>query len=162
MTEHWIGLSLISLITALLGCATYTDLKARLIPNPIPIAIAALAPVFWINSGLAPWPGFGLMILQALACLAVFGFIFTRGLMGGGDVKLISALALWLPSIALIEFLLRMSILGGFLALIQVITARLRPRSEPIEVPYGVAIAAAALLSLGAIYGRGEPYLKAF
>lgn len=88
MTAHWTGLSLIIMIAALLGYATYTDLKSRLIPNRIPATIGALAPLSWAATGLAPWPGFALMALQAVACLAVFGFLFARGLMGGGRCQI--------------------------------------------------------------------------
>lgn len=148
MTLQDANLGLTVIVAGLLLGATLTDLKARVIPNQIPFAIVALAPLFWIANGTAFWPGSALMIGQSLACLVVFGAFFSRGLMGGGDVKLIAALALWFPGIALLNFLVLMSVLGGLLTLAQLLIAKLRKSEDPIEVPYGVAIAAAALWAL--------------
>ena len=148
MTPQDASLGLTLIVTGLLAGATLTDLKARVIPNRIPLAIAALAPLFWIANGTALWPTSAFLIGQAVACLAVFGAFFSRGLMGGGDVKLIAALALWFPGMTLLNFLVLMSVLGGLLTLAQLVIAKLRKSTDPIEVPYGVAIAAAALWTL--------------
>ena len=73
---------------------------------------------------------------------------FALGQMGGGDVKLIGALALWLPVQPLIWMVLWMSLLGGGLTLLLVAEKRIRRGGKPLEIPYGVAIAIAALLVL--------------
>ena len=68
--------------------------------------------------------------------------------MGGGDVKLIAALALWLPVSPLLWMLVVMSLLGGALTLILMIEKWVRNRTETPEIPYGVAIAIAGLVAL--------------
>jgi prepilin peptidase CpaA len=74
------------------------------------------------------------------------------GWMGGGDVKLLGALALWLPLVPLMRMLFAMSLLGGVLTLIVVAVHRLRKLKTSPEVPYGVAIASAGLWVIGELY----------
>ncbi|MGZ8337759.1 MAG: prepilin peptidase, partial [Allosphingosinicella sp.] len=66
---------------------------------------------------------------------------FAMGAMGGGDVKLIGALALWLPWQAVLLMIVIMSLAGGALTLAMVVRKKLARSKAPIEVPYGVAIA---------------------
>jgi prepilin peptidase CpaA len=69
--------------------------------------------------------------------------------MGGGDVKLLGALALWLPVGPLVWMLCAMSIAGGAITLVLLAErAWRRGAGTPVEVPYGVAIAMAGLLVL--------------
>ncbi|RYD64372.1 MAG: peptidase, partial [Sphingomonadales bacterium] len=71
------------------------------------------------------------------------------GQMGGGDVKLIGALALWLPVQPLVWMLILMSLIGGALTLLLLAEKRWQRKSGvPLEIPYGVAIAMAMLLVL--------------
>ena len=133
----WIVLAL------LLGVTIVTDLKSRTIPNWLTLMVALLGVAFCLMSGLPFWPELSLRLGQAVLVLAGFGFLFSRGLMGGGDVKLIAALALWFNFSALLNFLVLMSLLGGVLSLVYLILARRTPQEAPIEVPYGVAIALA-------------------
>ena len=93
--------------------------------------------------------GHGLQIGVAALVFAFFAGAFALGQMGGGDVKLIGALALWLPVQPLIWMLILMSLIGGALTLLLVAEKRLRRRGTmPLEIPYGVAIAIATLLVL--------------
>jgi prepilin peptidase CpaA len=69
--------------------------------------------------------------------------------MGGGDVKMIGALALWLPGKALLFMLMVMSIIGGVLTLIMMIDHWRRKAPGAVETPYGVAIAMASIVALG-------------
>jgi prepilin peptidase CpaA len=68
--------------------------------------------------------------------------------MGGGDVKLIAALALWLPVDDFMTMLMVMSIAGGVVTLAMIVEGKLRRAGGAIEVPYGVAIVFAALMSI--------------
>ena len=61
---------------------------------------------------------------------------------------MIGALALWLPLVPLMWMLISMSLIGGAITLILLIERAARKRSAVIEVPYGVAIAIAALFAL--------------
>ena len=92
------GLSwiLLGLLAPLLLAACWTDLRTREIPNGLNFAIALLAIPFWWATALAFWPDVALQIGVAALVFAIFAGAFAMGMMGGGDVKLIGALALWL------------------------------------------------------------------
>ncbi|RYD18274.1 MAG: peptidase, partial [Lysobacteraceae bacterium] len=102
------------------------------------------------------WPDMALQLGVALAVFAVFLLVFHFGLMGGGDVKLIVALALWLPFPAYLSMLMVMSIAGGVVTIVMMAERVIKKTSATIEVPYGVAIAFAGLLALR------EPLLNQF
>ncbi|MGA9430289.1 MAG: prepilin peptidase, partial [Xanthobacteraceae bacterium] len=95
----------------------------------------------------------------AAAVLAVAFVCFARGWIGGGDAKLAAATALWLGFANLFTYLVYASLLGGALTLLIVQFRTLplprllagrewaeRLHSQGAGVPYGVALAAAALL----------------
>ncbi|MDQ8755390.1 prepilin peptidase [Sphingosinicella sp. LHD-64] len=132
---------LLALLAALLLVATWTDLRSRTIPNWLNLAIAVLAVPFWWASNLPLWPDAVLQIGVALLIFSLFAGVFALGAMGGGDVKMIGALALWLPWQALLVMLVIMSIAGGVLTVALLIRRKLARSETPIEVPYGVAIA---------------------
>jgi len=132
---------LLIILAAMLAVASWCDLKTRTIPNTLNIAIALLAIPFWWATGLAFWPDIALQIGLAILIFSVFAGAFAIGAMGGGDVKLIGALALWLPWQALLMLLVIMSLAGGALTGAMLARKRLTRREEQIEVPYGLAIA---------------------
>ena len=140
---------LLGALALLLLYASYGDLKARTIPNSLNIAIALLAIPFWWASGLAPWPDMALQVGVAALAFAFFAGAFALGAMGGGDVKLIGAIALWLPWPALLLMLVIMSLAGGALTLALMIRKKLARTEGPLEIPYGVAIAFAGLWMIG-------------
>lgn len=140
---------LLGVLALLLLYVCHGDLKSRTIPNGLNIAIALLALPFWWASGLAPWPGMALQVGVAVLTFAVFAGAFALGAMGGGDVKLIGALALWLPWQALLVMLVIMSLAGGALTLAMMIRKKLARTEGPLEIPYGVAIAFAGLWMIG-------------
>jgi prepilin peptidase CpaA len=144
--------ALLAILALLLLIAAVTDLKARIIANRLNLAIALLAPTYWWASGLAPWPDMALQAAVGLIVFAIFAGLFARGWMGGGDVKLLGALALWLPWVPLMRMLFAMSVLGGVLTLIVVAVHRMRKLKTSPEVPYGVAIASAGLWVIGELY----------
>ena len=141
------NLLLAGLLTALVAAAT-TDIRSRTISNALNLAIALVAPLFWWTTGLTLWPGAALQIAFALAVFAAFAALFALGAMGGGDVKLIGALALWFPVAPFLSLLTLMAILGGVLTAAMLLFHKLRPTDRPLEVPYGVAIAAAGAWSI--------------
>ena len=90
-------------------------------------------------------------VWTSTACAA----LFAAGAMGGGDVKLLTALALWLPPARFAQLLVVMALTGGVLALLCVMgpTMKRRSRQQPASaVPYGVAIAGGALWVLARDY----------
>jgi prepilin peptidase CpaA len=154
---EWVVTLLLLALALLLVSAGIQDARTREIANWKNAAIALMAPLWWWASGWALWPD---VAVQLGVALLVFGFFlgaFALGQMGGGDVKMIGALALWLPVMPLVWMLVLMSLIGGALTIVMVIEKKWR-RSDgaPVEIPYGVAIAIAALLVLR------EPIFKQF
>jgi prepilin peptidase CpaA len=137
------------LIAALLAIAliraAWGDLQTRTIPNWLNIAIAAGAPLWWWTTGWALWPDIPIQLGFAIGIFAIFAGCFAIGAMGGGDVKLITALSLWLPLTPLVRMLFVMAVLGGIVTLVTLAVHRLHKRSGSPEVPYGVAISVAGL-----------------
>jgi prepilin peptidase CpaA len=139
---------LFGVLALLLLSAGIEDARTREIANWKNIVIALLAPLWWWAHGMALWPEIAIQVGIALLVFAFFAGAFALGQMGGGDVKLIGALALWLPVVPLVWMLVIMSLLGGALTLLLVAEKWIRRGGKPLEIPYGVAIAIAALLVL--------------
>ena len=132
---------LFGVLAAALALAALRDWRSRRIPNWLNAGIALLAIPFWWASGLSIWPDVAVQIGLAAALLLVFWLAFAVGMMGGGDVKMIAALALWLPPAAMIKLLLIMSIAGGVLTIAMLIPHRIAKAKGQPEIPYGIAIA---------------------
>jgi prepilin peptidase CpaA len=147
---------LLGALALLLVSAGIQDARTREIANWKNAAILLLAPLWWWASGLSLWPDIAIQIGVATIVFAFFFGAFAMGWMGGGDVKMIAALALWFPVQPLAWMLIVMSLLGGALTLLLVIERAARKKTGALEIPYGVAIAIAALLTLR------EPILNQF
>ncbi|QIG79147.1 A24 family peptidase [Stakelama tenebrarum] len=143
-------------LALLLVSAGIEDARRREIANWKNAAIALMAPLWWWGAGLSLWPDIAIQIGVAALVFALFVGAFALGQMGGGDVKLIGALALWLPIQPLIWMLILMSLLGGALTLLLVVERYFRRTREALEIPYGIAIALATLIVLR------EPILNQF
>ena len=142
---------LVALAIALLVAAA-TDWRRRQIDNWLNLAIAVGAPVFWWASGLSLWPGVALQVGVGLAAFAVFAAMFALKWMGGGDVKLLTALALWIEPTWFLKLLMVMAIVGGVLTLVMGMWHITRRQRDRLSIPYGVAIAIAGLWVLGTHY----------
>ena len=145
---------LVALAIALVFAAI-SDIRHRRIENWVNAAIALSAPVFWWASGLALWPdmamqfGFALLICVPLVTLWGIGQSLGIVVLGGGDVKFLGALALWLTPLAFLDLLLVMAFVGGAIAVGFIVRRVVWKPKTPGTVPYGVAIAAGALWVLG-------------
>ncbi len=147
-------------LSGLLLAATLSDLTQFKIPNVIPILVVALALVK-IGIGMEVEPLIAHFLLFAL--VLVLGLLaFAARLLGGGDVKLIAALALWFEPAAFASFITITGLAGGLLALLLLAARRpaviaamggsghtpssLQPLLDPkAPVPYALPIAFAAL-----------------
>jgi prepilin peptidase CpaA len=142
-------------LAVLLFAAAIVDIVKFAIPNTIVLAIIALFGLWLltIDVGLREVAS---SIAAALILFAIGLFLFSRNVLGGGDVKLISALGLWTGLAHLPRFLLVMAVAGGALAVVVLIASLLKSLAKsrfPISftalatarIPYGVAIAAAGL-----------------
>ena len=147
-----LSLGLLLALGGLLLAAGIEDARRRTIGNGTNAAVALLAPGWWWAQGYALWPDMALQIVLAAVVLALFAGAFAAGMMGGGDVKLIAALALWLPLVPLLNLLIVMSLAGGVVTLLMIAERRWRSKKGSgegvLEIPYGVAIAFAGLLAL--------------
>ncbi|HOB12799.1 MAG TPA: prepilin peptidase [Novosphingobium sp.] len=101
-----------------LAIAAVTDLRRRQIDNWLNAAIALCAPLYWWASNLTLWPDVAWQIGICLIVFFGFAVIFARGGMGGGDVKLLAALALWLPPMVFFSVLFLTSLVGGAMSMV--------------------------------------------
>jgi prepilin peptidase CpaA len=145
------GLSwiLIAALAAALGLAALCDWRSRTIPNWLNLSIALAAIPFWLAIGLPLWPGAALQVGVAIGVFALFALAFQLGMMGGGDVKMLAALALWLPPLAVMQLLMIMSVAGGALTAAMLIRHRMAKSEGALEIPYGIAIAFGGLWLIG-------------
>ena len=147
----WLALALL----VLLLLAGIEDARTREIANGKNAAIALLALPWWWANGLGgidiAW-----QVGVALIVFALFFAAFQLGQMGGGDVKMIAALALWLPPGAVLSMLMVMSLLGGVLTLLFLADRWWRRAAQVAEIPYGIAIAIAGMLAIA------NPFLTHF
>ena len=137
------------LAIVLFAAAAMSDLRWRRIPNMIPCALAALG--LLRLAILAPgWASSGLEAAIALAIFTLGAAAFHRGLLGGGDVKLLAAGGVWLGADAVASFLLLTALAGGILALVWIMRRSFAPPicAEAAALPYGVAIAAGGILAM--------------
>jgi prepilin peptidase CpaA len=144
-----LGLAIILVVAAVIDVRTFT------ISNRLNLTVAALAPLYWWSIGLPLWPDAAIQVGGAAAVFAVLAVTFYIGMMGGGDVKLAAALALWFSPASTLKFLVIMSLAGGLLTLVVLILHRMgrmplpppegEKESVKPEVPYGVAIAIGGL-----------------
>lgn len=151
-----LSVGLLGTVVLMVLAAAVWDLRTRTIPNGLNAAIALLAIPFWWASGMKLWPDVVIQLGLGLALLGAFAAAFAMGAMGGGDVKLIGALGLWLPLNAVMALLIIMSLAGGVLTIVMLVRHRLAKHEHPLEIPYGVAIA------VGAVWLIGEQFLNQF
>jgi prepilin peptidase CpaA len=140
--------ALLAALVLLLVSAGIEDARTREIANWKNAAILALAPLWWWSNGLSLLPDVALQLAVGGVVFALFCGAFYFNWMGGGDVKMIGALALWLPFQALAWMLIVMSLLGGALTVLLVVERLVRRKDGNIEIPYGVAIALAGLIAI--------------
>ena len=154
MTNFGLTDILLSVLAIILVVAAVIDVRTFTISNRLNATVALLAPLYWWSEHLPLWPDIALQVGIAVAVFAMLAATFYIGMMGGGDVKLAAALALWFSPASTIKFLVIMSLAGGLLTVIILIAHRMKPGriknsdgetgGKP-EIPYGVAIAVGAL-----------------
>ena len=136
---------LCAILALMLLWAAVIDIKTRTIANRLNLAIALMAPLFWWAMGVELWPDAAIRVGVAISVFILFALAFQFGAMGGGDVKLAAALALWFAPGNTLFLIVMMSLAGGVLTVIVMIEHKVRKNAGRPEVPYGVAIAFGAL-----------------
>jgi prepilin peptidase CpaA len=151
-----------------LAVIAYGDMRTRRIPNvlSLSIAILGLLRIILVYDSVAA----GHTLAAGTAIFAASFLLFWYGAIGGGDAKLVAATGLLVGYDDVFGFLLLMSVCGGVIALAMLARERLRlcrwlpsrwaRMSSAMEtggciaaparptVPYGVAIAAAGVVTL--------------
>ncbi len=161
MLSQYLQYGLLIALAIALVFAAFTDIKSRQISNKLNLAIVVGAPVFWFASGISFLPEGPTMfaptsvIFQIVIALAVFivsAGLFAIKMMGGGDVKLLTALALWIEPSAFMQLLIIMAIAGGVLTIVMGAYHFIQRQKERLAIPYGVAIAFGGLWVLTTTY----------
>jgi prepilin peptidase CpaA len=146
------------LFPALMAFAASSDLLTMTISNRLSLALAGGFFLLTIATGMSLAVIGMHLVAAALVLVISFGF-FSQGWIGGGDAKLAAATALWFGFDYLLDYLLYASLFGGVLTLV-LIQFRHLPLPGPLArqswilrlhetgggVPYGIALAAAALI----------------
>jgi prepilin peptidase CpaA len=145
------------LFPALMAFAASSDLLTMTISNRLSLALAGGFFVLTLFTGMS-LHAFGMHLAAAAVVLVTAFAFFSRGWIGGGDAKLAAATALWFGFDYLLDYLIYASLFGGALTLailqfrklpLPAALARqgwiLRLHETEGGVPYGIALAAAAL-----------------
>jgi len=146
------------LFPALMAFAASSDLLTMTISNRLSLALAASFFLLTVITGMSLTVIGMHLAAAALVLVVCFGF-FSMGWIGGGDAKLAAATALWFGFDHLLDYLVYASLLGGVLTLVLLQFRKYplpcflinQPWAERLHepgggVPYGIALAAAALL----------------
>jgi prepilin peptidase CpaA len=139
----------------LMFCAAIEDLRRLVIPNAVVMGLCTLWPLQLASAADISLSGSAAAAICAMAVFAAGALLFSRGLLGGGDVKLLTAATLWAGPGLTPALLIVTAVLGGVLTLALLSPLAVRAVFAPtaaasaakrIPVPYGVAIAGAALI----------------
>ncbi|HYD99100.1 MAG TPA: A24 family peptidase [Alphaproteobacteria bacterium] len=138
----------VAVLAATCIAAAVCDLRAYIIPNRLPLILALAFAGYAAATPEIGWLGH---LLTGAAAFAAGALLFARGWIGGGDVKLFAALALWAGPARISDTILVMS-LSGAAAALALLAWRARRAAAPEAgpplaqpMPYGIALAAAGL-----------------
>lgn len=162
--------AVVAVILLLFSC--WTDIQYRIIPNIISVMLI-LNYFIGFFSGVDTFPVFN-SVLAFIIMFTSSAALFAFGLLGGGDVKLVSAASFYVGIHNLPVFTILIGLFGGVLSVIYIFfyfyvrffqqkrknikTDQLfiaSKTTKKIQLPYGVAIACATLV---VIFISGNPY----
>ena len=165
MAPAFVNHVLMASLVGLLAWAAIADYRTYLIPNRVSLAIAALYPVYVLTRhGNVDWQG---AFIVASTLLVIGVLLFRFRIVGGGDIKLLTATALWMGPGEILAFLFITAIAGLALTVLTISHLRyLRPWPAPAlasdqtavlklrqSVPYGIAIALGGILTVPRLFG---------
>lgn len=145
-------------LAVLLVVAAWQDLRTLNISNSLPLSIVVTF-VVWSILGLVAGTLTAQGIALSLGCAAALFLVaaagFAAGMMGGGDVKLAAAVALFAGPALVVDFLLVVGLVGGVLGIVALAGVPIGPVANADgatvrgrlqgRLPYGPAIAAGGL-----------------
>lgn len=137
-------------LSLLLAVGAITDIRERRLANWLSLALL----LFGLAHGFAlgGLSGLGWHGAHAVIALLVGMALFALGVIGGGDAKFYAGTAAYFPISAGLDLLLWVALAGGAAVLgwfgLRMVLRRERPSPDSAQAkfPYGVAIAAGALL----------------
>lgn len=152
-----------ALIVILIWVA-WEDVQRRIIRNGIVASVALLAPLVWMLQGYPLLPSVDMghdwitgvatflyptsivgIIAVALLAFGLFLTFFAIGMMGGGDVKLLGALALGFTPMEMLRLLIVEALAGVVVSAAAFVHHRSTKKPGRTEVPRGVSIAFAGI-----------------
>jgi prepilin peptidase CpaA len=150
--------ALLVIFPGLMACAAASDLLTMTIPNKLSLALVVAFAGFALAGTLA-WDAILMHVAAGTVVLLLCFAMFAFGWIGGGDAKLAAAIALWFGFGVLLDYLLLAAVAGGALT-IAILCLRgttlpafalrwdwlTRLHDRRSGVPYGIALAAAALV----------------
>ena len=149
---QWLALSFVILLVV----AAIEDAVRLRISNIIVglVLLGAIVTAFVLGIELRMWQNLALLAVS----LAIGTPLFGRGILGGGDVKLLAATFAWFNLSAAPWVLMAVSLSGGVLALLIIALRKVnwsdktRQRVVLLQrrgpIPYGIAITAGALIAV--------------
>jgi len=155
----------LTILPALLILTAIWDITSFTIPNYLVLALLSLFILFAGGAAIGGtglgWDEAGYHLLAGVIGLVLGMVLFATGIIGGGDAKLFAVTTLWLGLNALFQYALLVTLLGGVLTLAILFIRRTplplfllkyewvrRLHDRKAGIPYGVALAAAALITL--------------
>ncbi|MBV9747218.1 MAG: prepilin peptidase [Acetobacteraceae bacterium] len=146
------------LFPALMAFAASSDFLTMTISNKVSLALVAGFLGLVLLTGMSPVDVASHVGAGGVVLVVAF-VLFSCGWIGGGDAKLAASTALWFGFDHLLPYLIDASLLGGALTLL-LIYLRLTPLPPALQgrrwaerlheknggIPYGIALAVAALL----------------
>lgn len=159
-----IKLTVLVLLAGLFALLAHADLTRRRLPNRWIAYYALLFPFYaWgMEMGWMQLIGHG---VTALATFLLLLLLFTRGGIGGGDVKLGTVVMLWAGVSSSASVLIVVSLAGALLGMAGWLTDKCRTSQTTSEtawqaalsarrgVPYGVALVCGGITALAEQYG---------
>jgi len=147
----------LALFPAMMAFAASSDFLTLTISNRVSLILVGGFVALAVIAGVSAADVLSHLAAGCVVLVAAFS-LFARGIIGGGDAKLAAATALWLGFDHLLPYLLYASLLGGALS-VGLIWFRMAPlpdwlarhdwaqrlHGKDAGVPYGIALAAAAL-----------------
>jgi len=147
----------LALFPAMMAFAASSDFLTLTISNRVSLILVGGFVALAVIGGVSAADVLSHLAAGCVVLVAAFS-LFARGIIGGGDAKLAAATALWLGFDHLLPYLLYASLLGGALS-VGLIWFRMAPlpdwlarqdwaqrlHGKDAGVPYGIALAAAAL-----------------
>lgn len=147
----------LALFPAMMAFAASSDFLTLTISNRVSLILVGGFVALAMIGGVSAADVLSHLAAGCVVLVAAFS-LFARGIIGGGDAKLAAATALWLGFDHLLPYLLYASLLGGALS-VGLIWFRMAPlpdwlarhdwaqrlHGKDAGVPYGIALAAAAL-----------------